>query len=77
MSGWDDGGNDWRAAHEERLRKARFKYRVKGAAVVYAAGQAIGTAAYVMQTGRTTPAALGAGAFLGVVIGVGHFMRSG
>ena len=74
---YDGYDPDWHAKYMEEQRAARFRHRVKGGLVGYACGQAVGSCAYVLQTGRASPAALGAGAFLGVCIGVGHFMRSG
>ncbi len=53
-----------------------YVFSVKTAFFGYLFGQMIGTSAYVLNTGKPSPAALGAGAFMGVCLSVGYTMRS-
>jgi hypothetical protein len=67
--GWED---DYQTARAKQVRDMRMKTALFG----YGAGQCIGSFMYVINTGRVTPAALGSGAFLGVILAVGSVMRT-
>jgi hypothetical protein len=67
--GWED---DYQSQRARKMRDLRMQTALFG----YASGQAIGSVMYVINTGRVTPAALGAGAFLGVVLAAGSVMRT-
>jgi len=67
---------EWYAKYEAE-QKRRYRERViTTAGYGYLFGQVVGTSAFVLQTRRAGPQALGAGVALGVCMSVGFLLRS-
>lgn len=67
---------EWARKYEAERRSAQRKQTIMNGVYGYGFGQFIGTSAYVLQTRHVGPAAIGAGAFLGVCMGAGTIVRS-
>jgi len=68
--------DDWYKNYEAEQKRQHRKRVLQTAGYGYVFGQLIGTSAFVLQTRRTGPQALGAGAFMGVCLSVGFALRS-
>ena len=68
--------HEWLDKFNAAQRKAQIQFTLQSTVAGYLTGQTVGTAGYILQTRRAGIPALGAGAFLGVCLGVGAAMRS-